>query len=239
MPQGRVISQDPEAGDRLADGSTVHYVVSRGKPIVNVPDVSGMSQAEAERVLEERGLQVGPRTPAFDENVPKDSVIFHRVDGQDRPTTARDGSEVELVISQGPEPRPVPSVRGQSAEQATAALVRMGFEVAVSRQKGDVPAGQAIGTSPGTGTRVDRGGTVTLIVSEGPELVTVPDPTGLTLQQFQDALPGGRVQRRHQRPAGGEHPRAQRPAHGRLRAQGDDDHRLRHLGGREVEGSRH
>ncbi len=190
VPQGRVISQDPAAGDRLADGSTVHYVVSRGKPIVNVPDVSGMSQAEAERVLEERGLRVGPSTPAFDENVPKDSVIFHRVDGQDRPTTARDGSEVELVISQGPEPKPVPSVRGQSAEQATAALVRMGFEVAVSRQKGDVPAGQAIGTSPGTGTRVDRGGTVTLIVSEGPELVTVPDPTGQTLQQFQDALRG-------------------------------------------------
>jgi eukaryotic-like serine/threonine-protein kinase len=188
VPQGRVISQDPAPGEQLADGSTVHYVVSRGKPIVNVPDVSGMTQAEAERALEERGLSVGPRTPAYDENVPKDSVVFHRVDGQDRPTTARDGSEVELVISQGPEPRPVPSVRGQSAEQATAILVRDGFEVAVSRRKSDVPAGQAITTAPGPGARVDRGGTVTLVVSEGPELGTVPDPTGLTLQQFQDAL---------------------------------------------------
>src|SRR5215212_733590 len=118
VPQGRVISQDPAPGDRLADGSTIHYVVSRGKPIVNVPDVSGMSQAEAERVLNERGLQVGARTPAYDEDVPKDSVVFYRVDGQDRPATARDGSDVELVISQGPEPRPVPSVRGLSAESA-------------------------------------------------------------------------------------------------------------------------
>jgi beta-lactam-binding protein with PASTA domain len=59
-----------------------------------------------------------------------------------------------------------------------------------SRQKSDVPAGQAIGTTPGTGGRVDRGGTVTLIVSEGPELAVVPDPTGMTLQQFQDALRG-------------------------------------------------
>jgi serine/threonine-protein kinase len=190
VPQGRVISQDPEPGDRLADGSTLHYVVSRGRPIVNVPDVSGMTQAEAERVLDERGLAVGARTPAFDEEIPKDNVIFYRVDGEDRPSTARDGSEVELVISQGPEPRPLPGVRGQPAEQASAALARLGFQVVVSRQKGDLPAGQAIGTSPGAGTRVERGGTVTLIVSEGPELVTVPDPTGLTLQQLQDALRG-------------------------------------------------
>src|SRR5215213_1648194 len=190
VPQGRIISQDPDAGERLADDSTLHYVVSRGKPIVNVPDVSGMTQAEAERALHERGLEVGARTPAYDETVPKDNVVFYRVGGEDRPTTARDGSEVELVISQGPEPRPVPSVRGLWAEQAVARLVQDGFEVAPSRQKSDVPAGQAIGTSPGTGARVERGGTVTLIISEGPELAVVPDPTGLTLQQFSDSLRG-------------------------------------------------
>ena len=190
VPEGRVISQDPEAGGKLADGSTLHYVVSRGKPIVNVPDVSGMSQADAEQALTERGLEVGPRTPAYDELVPKDYVIFSRADGQDRPATARDGSEIELVISQGPEPRPVPSVAGMSAENAVAKLVQASFQVVTSRQKSDQPAGQAIGTRPGTGARVDRGGTVTLIVSEGPELATVPDPTGLTLQQFQDALRG-------------------------------------------------
>jgi eukaryotic-like serine/threonine-protein kinase len=188
VPEGRIISQDPEAGDRLADGSTLRYVVSRGKPIVNVPDVSGMTQTDAERALAERGLRVGPRTPAFDEVVPKDHVIFARSDGQDRPATARDGSEIELVISQGPEPRPVPSVQGMSAENAVAKLVQASFQVVTSRQKSNVPAGQAIGTRPGPGARVDRGGTVTLIVSDGPELATVPDPTGLTLQQFQDAL---------------------------------------------------
>jgi beta-lactam-binding protein with PASTA domain/tRNA A-37 threonylcarbamoyl transferase component Bud32 len=188
VAEGRVISQDPEPGDRLADGSTIHYVVSRGKPIVNVPDVSGLTQAEAERALAERGLEVGPRTPAFDENVPKENVIFYKVDGQDRPTTARDGSEVELVISQGPEPRPVPGVRGLSAENAVARLVETSFKVTTRRQFSDVPAGQAIGTAPGPGARVERGGTVTLIVSDGPQLATVPDPTGLTLQQFRDAL---------------------------------------------------
>ncbi len=190
VAQGRVISQDPEPGDGLADGATVEVVVSRGRPIVNVPDVSGRSQAEAQAALEERGLQVGARTPAYDEAVPKDAVVSYRVGGQERPATARDGSQVELVISQGPEPKPVPAVRGLSAEQAIARLVEAGFQVTPSRQKSDVPAGQAIGTSPSTGTRVDRGGRVNLIVSEGPQLVTVPDPTGLTLPQLQDALRG-------------------------------------------------
>src|SRR5829696_3081536 len=188
VAEGRVISQDPEPGDRLADGSTIHYVVSRGKPIVNVPDVSGMTQAEAERALGERGLEVGPKTPAFDENVPKENVIFYKVDDEARPTTARDGSEVELVISQGPEPRPVPGVRGLSYENAVARLVKTSFKVATRRQFSDVPAGQAIGTAPGPGAKVERGGTVTLIVSDGPQLATVPDPTGLTLPQFRDAL---------------------------------------------------
>jgi eukaryotic-like serine/threonine-protein kinase len=190
VPQGRVISQDPEPGDRLADGGTLHYVVSRGRPIVNVPDVSGMTQAEAERVLGERGLEVGARTPGFDEEIPKENVISYKVDGEDRPSTARDGSEVELIISQGPEPRPVPSVQGMSAENAVARLVETGFTVNTNRRFSDVPAGQAIGTSPGSGARVERGGNVTLIVSDGPELSTIPDPTGLTLQQFQDALRG-------------------------------------------------
>ena len=188
VAEGRVISQDPAPGDQLADGSTLHYVVSRGRPIVNVPDISGMTQAEAERALGERGLKVGPKTPAFDENVPKDNVIFYKVGGQDRPTTARDGSEVELVISQGPEPRPVPGVRGLSAENAIARLVETSFKVTTHRQFSDVPAGQAITTTPGPGARVERGGTVTLVISDGPQLATVPDPTGLTLPQFRDAL---------------------------------------------------
>src|SRR4029450_8797454 len=80
------------------------------------------------------------------------------------------------------------SVASMSAENAVAKLVQEGFQVVTSRQKSNVPAGQAIGTRPGTGARVDKGGTVTLIVSDGPELATVPDPTGQTLQQFQDAL---------------------------------------------------
>src|SRR5829696_5995702 len=77
VEEGRIIRQDPEGGAELNDGSTFHYVVSRGKPIVNVPDVSGQPEAAAEQALDQRGLRVGARTPAFDENVPEGSVITY------------------------------------------------------------------------------------------------------------------------------------------------------------------
>ena len=51
-----------------------------------------------------------------------------------------------------------------------------------------VPVDKVIGTNPAVGTSQARGSTVTISVSKGPELVTVPDLTGNTLEAAQQRL---------------------------------------------------
>jgi serine/threonine-protein kinase len=77
----------------------------------------------------------------------------------------------------------VPRVVGLAATTASADLRSAGL-VAVSgtaRHSNTVAAGDVISTSPAAGARIKHGGTVTLIVSLGPVLISVPPVTGLPL----------------------------------------------------------
>lgn len=58
-PKGTVLEQDPRAGTRDAEGTTVRLVVSAGQEIVKVPAVVGMTQSDAEAALEGAGFEVG------------------------------------------------------------------------------------------------------------------------------------------------------------------------------------
>jgi serine/threonine-protein kinase len=55
---GKVISQDPVAGEEALRGSTVRVVVSRGPDVVDVPEVRGEAVEDAVRILEQAGLGV-------------------------------------------------------------------------------------------------------------------------------------------------------------------------------------
>lgn len=62
-PSGEVISTNPPAGTTVATNSTVTLYVSQGQSSVSVPNVVGMSYADAVKALEAVGLQVGTVTP--------------------------------------------------------------------------------------------------------------------------------------------------------------------------------
>jgi len=56
--EGNVISLDPGVGQPAARGSTVQLVVSKGPPLVAVPDVEGLTVEEAAAKIEAAGLVV-------------------------------------------------------------------------------------------------------------------------------------------------------------------------------------
>ncbi len=59
---GQVYKQDPPAGTSVKRGDTVTYWVSSGKPQATVPDVTGMTQADAQAALTAEGLLLGTVT---------------------------------------------------------------------------------------------------------------------------------------------------------------------------------
>jgi serine/threonine-protein kinase len=75
----------------------------------------------------------------------------------------------------------IPDVRGKSEQDAVNTLRFVGLQPTPTPQANDaVPSGQAIGTDPAAGTRVERGAVVRLFVSTGPNEVDVPNTIGQT-----------------------------------------------------------
>ena len=189
VAEGVVIRQSPASGTVLEDGKTVTLVVSKGLPFREVPNLENLTVEEAEAALADAELVLGESSETSHETVEAGLVVDWAAGEQMRPPELRKGSAVDLVVSSGPAPRILPNLAGRTAEQAGTELQRLGLEVQiVERFSGSVDKGLVIGTEPGTGASVDRGGTVTVVVSRGRDLVVVPDFQGKTFEEFKRAL---------------------------------------------------
>jgi eukaryotic-like serine/threonine-protein kinase len=184
--EGRVFDQDPQSGERIERGNIVTILVSQGKRKVDVPDVIGLSVAEAVARLKDAGLEANP-VEVFSEE-PAGTVF-----AQDPPKGKRvvEDTRVRLNVSQGARPIAVPNVIGKSFEEAKGALENEGFVVKRSDQNSNIAPNTVIDTRPPAGTELQRGGTVTVIVSKGPKDIAVPNVEGLdeesARQQLEDA----------------------------------------------------
>jgi eukaryotic-like serine/threonine-protein kinase len=175
QPFDQVVDQDPNGGEEADEGSTVTLEVSGGPGDVLVPPVEGLSEVQAVRELHKAGLEV-TTDPEFSDRVKKGFAI-RTVPPEGTEVTK--GTRVRLLVSQGPEQVTVPDVTGLTRESAEARLGDEGLEVATEEQESDEPEGNVISQSPGGGTRVSRGATVTIVVSTGRPQVTVPDVVGI------------------------------------------------------------
>jgi len=76
---------------------------------------------------------------------------------------------------------PIPSLISASPEDATAQLTALGLEAELGTEfSGTVPAGLVSSTTPDSGSRVAKGSTVTLRVSQGPQPIVLPVLAGLS-----------------------------------------------------------
>lgn len=174
--EGQVFRQDPAAGTELNRGDTVSYWVSRGKPQVEVPDLTGLSQSDAEARLADAGLELGTVAQEQSATVPAGAVI--RQDPAPGEQVDK-GSSVSIVVSTGspsPSPTPtpsptasaveVPNVYGMQSAVAEQQLTALGLAAAF-RQKpntGQQP-GTVVNVRPDTGTLVPEGSTVLLVIA--------------------------------------------------------------------------
>jgi eukaryotic-like serine/threonine-protein kinase len=183
-PVGQVVGQSPEAGTKVDKGSLVVLQVSSGPGTVQVPLVVGLKESTATKALNRRGLTVDTSSQ-HSSTVPKGEVISSSPpDG----TTVTKGSRVDLVISSGPVQVKVPDVTNQNAASAHSDLRNAGLTFTDNQVNASQPKGTVISQTPAGGTTVDKGSTVTLTISKGPNTAQVPDLTGDTEAQATGAL---------------------------------------------------
>ncbi len=165
---GDVAQQDPLPGERVHKGATVTLQVSRGPAEYPVPDVSGEPVKAARADIKAANLDVGTVTRVYSDSVDKGLVI--RTD----PPAGEPlhvGRAVDLVVSKGVQPIPVPDVSGMKVDQAQKELEKAGFTVGATTQdySESVPKDRVIRSEPGgPGVTARPGTSVDLVVSEGP-----------------------------------------------------------------------
>lgn len=177
-----VVRTAPAAGAELAEGEPFLIVVSTGPVPRELPESSGATLADAQTRLIDRDLQVAV-VEEFDEVVPAGIVVSWSVPSDPTLTagaTVPPETLVELVVSRGPAPRTVPDVVGIPGAEARTAIeaLQLGFAEAPQEFNDDVPLGSVIRQDPAVGTEVERGSTVTVVISRGPDLVVFPDLSG-------------------------------------------------------------
>ena len=173
---GRVLTQRPAPGTELREGSTVVLTPSLGPPPVRVPDLTDRTLEEAASLLERRGLALGEATERYDERFAAGHII--RQDARAGERIPR-GSVVSVVVSKGPAPVPVPSVVGETREDAESLLGATWVVDVRERYSDEVERGHVISQTPPPKTKLQPGGTVTVVISLGPRIFPMPDLVGM------------------------------------------------------------
>ena len=178
--EGRVCLQDPEPGTEIPKGGAITVNLSKGSKEGLVPNVIGMQESEVEAVLQSHGYVLGNRKVTTSPE-PEGKVLEQDpVAG----TTLDKESKVNIVVSDGKgvEKASVPSVTRLSLEEAEKEIKSAGFKVGnISYDFNDsIGKGYVTYQQWQAGMMLEKGTTIDLEVSQGPEPVpevTTPAPT--------------------------------------------------------------
>jgi beta-lactam-binding protein with PASTA domain/tRNA A-37 threonylcarbamoyl transferase component Bud32 len=160
----------------LAGAAAFFLLRGGGTSDILVPTVLGRSREEASKILTAAGFQVSQKA------IPRANAPVGKVIEQDPTAGSRvpKGSTVEITYSIGLGSAFIPDVKGTSKADAEQQLKKAGFQTTIRNQhSNNVKKGTVIGTDPSAGTKLERQKTVTILVSNGPNLVQVPSVVGL------------------------------------------------------------
>ncbi len=186
---GKVIEQDPEAGAMVSPDTVITLSVATNNDMVQVPDVTNYDSKEAESILVAKGFTV-EMLQAYVKDMDENTVVYTDPKAD---TFALYGSKVYVYYATSNEDAKgttrVPNVVGDQESVARQKIVAAGLKVgAVTTDESSASLkGYVIGQNPPTGTTVNSGTVVNLVLGNG--------VTGSSTATFQITLPnlGGRT----------------------------------------------
>ena len=177
---GFVIETIPSAGDLIPADGIVRVIISEGPVPTVVPDVTGLSPAQARTTLEDLGFVVTEGDPIeLPYQDPNDGLVEEQSPTAGR--TVEYGSIVEIRLGEAADVVPVPDIIGLTPTQAQQELQSVDLRFAEGTpfllEAGDDRIGRVVVQSPGVTEELPPGSTVTGEV--GVEGAVVPDVVGL------------------------------------------------------------
>ncbi|MGM0602758.1 MAG: Stk1 family PASTA domain-containing Ser/Thr kinase [Bacillota bacterium] len=150
-------------------------------PVVEVPDVVGLSFEEAEKELGQVGLKFEEtKERVFNEEVPENHIISQFPDPGER---VRQTRKINITLSKGPELIKLPDLRDMGLREALVELENLSldkYEIEYIFRL-SIEAGRVIDQIPAAGAEIKSDEMITLFVSRGERdmSVNMPDLTGM------------------------------------------------------------
>src|SRR6202795_4641346 len=159
---------------------------------MTVPNVEGLTQDAATTAITAAKLTVGTATQQTSNTVAAGKVISQEPTSG---SSVAQGSQVKLVISSGPQMVSVPNVEGLTQDAATTAVTGAKLTVGTFTQQSSntVAAGNVISQDPAGASSAAQGFPVNLVISSGPQMVTVPNVEGLTQDAATTAITAAKL----------------------------------------------
>lgn len=174
---GIILSQSPEAGSKITEGSTVTLVVAASEKDITMPNVYGLTLEMAEQTLKQSKLSIFKAMKINSDTVEEGKVIY--TDPKANSIVSGD-QEITIYVSDGPstttiEKIKVPDIIGLTKSGAREFLTKYGFtNVEFKTQDSTYPKDVVISQSPSVGSSAKATDKITVIVSTG---VTTTDVT--------------------------------------------------------------
>ena len=182
VPLGHIITQDPKPGRSLRRGRDIEVVLSRGKEMVVVPDLSGKTRIEAEIILEDARLKLGDVYHEPSSEVPRGLVVRQKPAPN---LQIERGATVDLYLSRGQDYVEIPNFIGRPLVEVQAELASLGLVVnQVTEQYSVYPRGQILDQQPPPGSVVPVGTPVNFVVSGSPARNTRDDAYSEEIKNF-------------------------------------------------------
>jgi serine/threonine-protein kinase len=180
---GSIVRTVPAVGTKVRKGSAITLVPSAGPRTIKVPDISGQQLADAESALRQSGLTVGQVHKVASSSVDAGIVVSTSPAAgllwpQPKPVT--------ISVSAGP---PLPNFVGQNEQAIQQWASQNDIQLNVQQAgNSDQPQGTITQQSPAANTPISQNETVTIMVSNGPPQVSIPDVDGQSLNDARTTL---------------------------------------------------
>ncbi|PST49670.1 serine/threonine protein kinase [Bifidobacterium callitrichos] len=196
VTQGAIVSAKLAGADAVVNGhvskrhtQTLTVVVSKGVRMATIPtDIldpnssNGKAPLDALKNAGFTNVKHDESKDAYSETLPEGVTLTV---SPDPGTTLKHNDEVTVTLSKGPMPVQMPDIVGRSKDEAAQALSDLKLKSNFTEQFSDtVEAGKVISASVAKDTQLHWGDSVDVVVSKGPQMVTMPDVRG---QAYDDA----------------------------------------------------
>ncbi|WP_300123054.1 Stk1 family PASTA domain-containing Ser/Thr kinase [uncultured Enterococcus sp.] len=191
IPEGKVVKTNPEAKAIVQKGREVVLYISTGGHKIKMKNYTDMEYKEAVEALVKLDFKESKikKKEEYSDTVEKGKIISQTPEANSEVTPAK--TSVKFIVSKGAKPIKISNYVGTSINEALLDLANNGInesQVKQTQQESEKEAGTILSQTPSVGSSVTPGKTtINFVVSSGPNEVSVPNFTGMSKSDAQNA----------------------------------------------------